>query len=236
MFSAIDSTKRLLAAKESGRLSLIDYFRVAVIFFGMAGHSFGCLETVAGWYTVSSMYVMKAKFEWLMVQPLVNEGGLGIGITYMGGFVTFWAMEKFVRSDSLDFKSAVFDRWLRFMPPIMSMVAIDIMWPFFGDGPMYTQVSKHLLNKCTNNAWMNFLFIGNMKSAPENCIPHTFYSSIDIQLFIVGLFMVYLLCKKPKVGVLCCFILILVGNVTLYYQISHHLISPVLIERNVTVA
>ena len=68
------------------------------------------------------------------------------------------------------------------------------------------------------------------------CVPHTFYSSIDIQLFVVGLFMVYLLCKKPKLGVLGCLALIIVGNATLYYQVSQKLISPVLIERNVTVA
>ena len=235
-FSAIDSTRKLFHMKESGRLSLVDYFKVTVILFGIAGHSFGCLETVPGWYTVSSLYVMKERFQWFMVQPLINEGGLGIGITYMGGFVTFWVIEKFVRNNSLDYAAAIFDRWLRYMPPVMTMVALDIMWPFFGDGPMYTQISKHLLNKCSNNYWMNFLFIGNIKTAPENCVPHTFYQSIDIQLFVVGLFMIYLLIKKPKLGVAGCLALIIAGNATLYYKTSQYLDSPVLMERNVTVA
>ena len=167
-FSAVDNTRKLFHQKESNRLSTVDFFRVAVIIFGIAGHSFGCLETVPGWYTISSLHVMKERFQWFMVQPIVNEGGLGIGITYMGGFVTFWALEKFVRNDSLNFVAAIFDRWLRYMPTIMAMVALDIMWPFFGEGPMYTQISKHLLDKCTRNWWMNFLFIGNIKSAPDN--------------------------------------------------------------------
>ena len=167
-FSAIDATKRLMISKESGRVTVVDYFKLLVILFGIAGHSFGCLETVPGWYTVSSLLVMKEKFQWFIVQPLVNEGGLGIGITYMGGFLTFWSLEKFVRNDSLDYMAAIFDRWIRFVPTIMAMVALDIMWPFFGDGPMYTQISRHLLHKCSTNAWMNFFFVANMKSAPDN--------------------------------------------------------------------
>ena len=66
-FSAIDSTRKLFHMKESGRLSLVDYFKVTVILFGIAGHSFGCLETVPGGYTVSSLYVMKERFQWFMV-------------------------------------------------------------------------------------------------------------------------------------------------------------------------
>ena len=50
----------------------------------------------------------------------------------------------------------------------MAMVAIDIIWPFFGSGPMYTQISLHLQGKCLANWWMNLLALGNVKSAPEN--------------------------------------------------------------------
>lgn len=167
-FSAVTSTNRLLMIKDSGRLSMLDYCRLSIIIFGTAGHTIGCLETVTGWYTVSKLYAVKESLKLFWVQPLINEGPLGIGITYVGGFVTFWAVEKAVNTNRVNYVAAVFDRWIRYMPSLMAMVAIDILWPFFGDGPMYSQVSKHLLNKCTRNAWMNFFFVGNMKSAPEN--------------------------------------------------------------------
>jgi hypothetical protein len=167
-FSAVQSTNRLLAEKESGRVSVIDYARISIVIFGTAGHTIGCLETVPGWYTVSRLYYLKDSLSKFWVQPMLNEGGLGIGVTYVGGFVTYFALEKAVKNNTLNFKAAFFDRWIRYMPSIMIMVALDIMWPFFGEGPMHTQVSNHILNKCTRNAWMNFLFIGNMKSAPEN--------------------------------------------------------------------
>ena len=179
-FSAVSSTKRLFQVKTSGRVVVIDIARVSVIIFGTIGHAIGCLETVPGWYTVARLYALKDSLSHFWVQPMLNEGGLGIGITYVGGFVTFWATEKAVNSNTINYVAAVFDRWIRYMPSIMVMVAIDIVWPFFGDGPMHTQVSKHLVGKCTRNAWMNFFMIGNMKSAPENV--SLFYQNLMLMI------------------------------------------------------
>lgn len=143
----------------------------------------------------------------------------------------------------------------------MAMVAIDIIWPFFGSGPMYTQISRHLQSKCLSSWWMNLIALGNVQSAPENvsnnilnsrvvvwleqvnyffipcyyqCIPHTFYSSIDIQLYILGLIMVFLLCKKPTVGIIGCLSLAVLGNLWVVFRTSKVLMSPVLIDANVT--
>lgn len=60
------------------------------------------------------------------------------------------------------------NRWLRYTPALMAMVAIDIVWPFFGSGPMYTQISNHLQDKCLKSWWMNLLALGNVQSAPDN--------------------------------------------------------------------
>lgn len=67
------------------------------------------------------------------------------------------------------------------------------------------------------------------------CIPHTFYSSIDLQLFVGGLFVVFLMAKKPFVGVSVAWLLVVAGNLLLAYSTYVNKSSPVLIDSLTTV-
>lgn len=194
-FSMINNSKQMVRRTESGvpRLDILDGLRLFIVVFGIIGHCFGCLETVPGWYIIHNLHVMKTKFELFIIQPMLNEGGMGL-VTFVGGFGTFWSTHKLITAGTFQFKRQIFDRWIRYMPSLMCMVAIDILWPFSGDGPFFTQISKHLLQKCTNFAWMNFLFIGNMRSAPENVI---IFSRMNVMRFLQNITSSYDLIVHP---------------------------------------
>ena len=230
---------RSMMAERSGpggvkRISALDYLRLTVIFAGIAGHCLACLETVPSWTTIARLLEVKSRFKLLLVQPLINEAGLGL-VTFLGGLATFLATVDPISRGTFSFKYAIFDRWIRYMPSLMSMVAIDILWPLSGSGPLFTQIANHLLDKCTRNAWMNFFFINNMRTAPANCIPHTFYSSIDLQLFMIALFIVYLTCKNAKVGILTAVAFVFLGNGLLILATTWNTTSPVMIDAEATV-
>jgi hypothetical protein len=166
-FSIIKNFSPLVDTSNNSRLQLIDMMKFTIISVGIAGHCLSCLESVPSWYTFSRLYSIKSKFKSLWVQPLMNEAGLGM-VTFVGGFVTFLSNHSKIREGTFRMGSALFDKWIRFMPSIMMMVCIDLLWPMHSSGPMFTGIANHLLNKCTYHSWMNFLFLSNMMSAPEN--------------------------------------------------------------------
>lgn len=168
-FAFTTNTKELLDVDSKGgsRMPLIDSVRLTCIVAGVAGHCLSCLETIPGWYLIARNHDLKNRFGQIWAQPFMNEGGLGL-VTFIGGFATFWGSYEVMLKGNFRFKMAVVDRWLRYAPSLMSMVAIDILWPLSGDGPMFTLVANHIAKKCSNNAWMNLLFLNNFKTAPEN--------------------------------------------------------------------
>lgn len=235
-FCLISNSKSLLSRRstQQSRLALLDYLRLVVIVAGITGHCLSCLETVPGWYLIARLYEIKAKFKLFLVQPLLNEAGLGL-VTFLGGLATYFATADSIWKGTFSYKFAIFDRWIRYMPSLMSMVALDILWPLTGSGPLFTQISIHLLDKCSRFYWMNFLFLNNFRSAPDNCIPHTFYSGIDLQLFILGLLVILLMSKNAKLGIWTLVLLILLGNGSLIYATYYNSSSPVLIDAEATV-
>lgn len=44
---------------------------------------------------------------------------------------------------------------------MMAMTACELLWPLFGNGPLYSRVADHVADKCTKNWWRNLLFINN---------------------------------------------------------------------------
>ena len=84
-FSIVANHRCLFTNSSDERVNFIDALRITIILFGIAGHCFGCLETVPGWYTVTNLSIIKTRLKSIWVQPMLNEGGLGIGVTFVGG-------------------------------------------------------------------------------------------------------------------------------------------------------
>lgn len=75
------------------------------------------------------------------------------------------------------------------------------MWPFVGAGPIYTYVADDIVENCSNNWYLNVFFITNYNPVLKNCVNHTFWSSIDFQLFLMGLLIIACMRKSLKLGI-----------------------------------
>lgn len=75
------------------------------------------------------------------------------------------------------------------------------MWPLVGSGPIYTHVAEDVLENCSNNWYLNVLFVTNYNPVSKNCINHTFWSSIDFQLFLLGLLVIACMRISMKLGI-----------------------------------
>ena len=84
-FSSATHNRQLFTSTTEDRVNYMSLLKITVILFGIAGHCFGCLETIPGWYTVNNLAIIKSRLQSIWVQPMLNEGGLGIGVTFVGG-------------------------------------------------------------------------------------------------------------------------------------------------------
>ena len=167
-FSIIENTYDISQPKDiTSTVLIVDIFKIIMILCGVAGHALTCLESVPGWWVVHRLTYVQSLFRQWYTQALFNEGGLGI-LTVTGGFVTYWSVAPLIKSGKFKYFKTIFDRWLKFVPIIMTMVGLEICWPLIGSGPLYQQVADHLLNKCTKTAWMNFLFVNNYEYATDS--------------------------------------------------------------------
>lgn len=91
-----------------------------------------------------------------------------MGYNQKSGCLTYLTTYSAIKSGRFKYKSAIKKKWLRYLPSIFALLALDFVWPLLGDGPMFTQVGNIVLNKCTKNWWMNLLFVSNYKPALDN--------------------------------------------------------------------
>ena len=84
---------------------------------------------------------------------------------------------------------------------ILCLLAIEFMWPLVGSGPIYSHVADDLLENCSNNWYLNVLFITNYNPVLKNCVNHTFWSSIDFQLFLLGLLIIACMRISMRLGI-----------------------------------
>ena len=137
---------------------VVDGFKTCMIFMGVAGHAITCLESLPGWYSVHRLEFVTSCFRIWWTQALFNEGGLSI-ITVMGGFVTYWSVAPLIKSAKFRYLSTVLERWLKFVPIIMTMVGLEICWTLIGSGSMYKRVAdSSWTNVLTQLGWTSYLW------------------------------------------------------------------------------
>lgn len=105
------------------------------------------------------------------------------------------------------------------IPLLLCLIAIEFMWPIMASGPLYTRVGKHVLKDCDNNWWKHVAIIGN-DSIEEGCIGHMFFTSVNLQLTILGLFLIHILHKNKKAGLVLSALLFIGTFVKLFIELE----------------
>lgn len=111
---------------------------------------------------------------------------------YLGGFmVGFLFLKMYLRKRGWrTFVVAVLQRWLRLAP--LFLMCMLIFWkvlPAWGDGPLSYQYTQSTAD-CPKAWWRDLLFVGNF--ADSMCMVWGWYIQIDMQLFLVGLVLLWL--------------------------------------------
>ncbi|XP_053699367.1 nose resistant to fluoxetine protein 6-like [Sabethes cyaneus] len=87
-------------------------------------------------------------------------------------------------------------RIVRIFPAYAMLVYFWIAFgEYFGEGPLYRHLVQPTVDACNDHWWSAMLFVQNYVNPDRLCIAHTWYLSIDMQLYIITPLLVYILWK-----------------------------------------
>ncbi|KAK5640661.1 hypothetical protein RI129_011472 [Pyrocoelia pectoralis] len=89
------------------------------------------------------------------------------------------------------------NRYLRLTPSIAALILFVVgVLKFLGSGPLWPSFHAQIIGPCKEHWWYNLLYISNYKQG--KCLGHTWYLSVDFQLFLISPIMLILLKRWPK--------------------------------------
>lgn len=113
-------------------------------------------------------------------------------------------------------------RYLRLTPLLIVTVLFSMsLIRFFGSGPLWPNMIESLGIQCERYWWSTLLYIQNYANPKQMCLGHSWYLSVDMQLFWIAPLVVYSI-YRFKSKIIPVWILFVVGyvvySVTLYSQ------------------
>lgn len=103
--------------------------------------------------------------------------------------------------------SNIIHRYVRMMPLMMAIIGLCTnLLRYMGDGPNWNSSTIMFDNWCRKNWWLNALSIHNLHDNNHMCLSHSWYTAVDIQLFLVGQLILYVLFRNRNLGIAICII------------------------------
>ena len=100
----------------------------------------------------------------------------------------------------------------------MSLVCLEFVWPLLFDGPFMTRVGNFVKDKCSRTWFLNVFFIQNWFPVLDICGGQTFFSAVDMQLFVLGLLVLSVMVKSQASGLALAFLFSCIGCIRVIYN------------------
>ncbi|XP_015789811.1 uncharacterized protein LOC107366704 isoform X1 [Tetranychus urticae] len=217
-FAIQETHTNLINGHKKGRIFIIDQMRILISFIFLLIHYFGLIPMSKLIYMAESLDTITYYASGWGFQP-VNSDWIYSGMIYVGGSaigLQLWATIKPNTSFSTYVKLLI-KRLVLYWPVLMVAVAMKIVLPLFGSGPIYSLHTEWRSNVCSNNFWTLLLHINNYQNVYDMCFCYFWSMAVEFHLFILALGIVYLYKTRPKIGVIVNIITVLIGLVSIFW-------------------
>lgn len=115
---------------------------------------------------------------------------------------------KTKKMDDEDHRSLIRLRWIQFyihryvrMTPATMLVIAFTMYAYgYGDGPLWFEATHKAHQSCSQNWWRHLLHVANFIDTRQMCFIHYWYIAADMQLFLFGPLILFLIYRYRKIG------------------------------------
>ncbi|PNF21710.1 hypothetical protein B7P43_G10358 [Cryptotermes secundus] len=122
----------------------------------------------------------------------------------------------------------------RLTPPYAIVILITAtVYRYVGSGPLLPASANQMAEECQSNWWTNILYINNYFDINRMCLGHSWYLSVDMQLFLLSPIVLYPLWKWPRNWNILLLGILAIAGVVSPFTISYvNKLSPNLIYGN----
>lgn len=124
-------------------------------------------------------------FEYNCVQKITIHFNLIFAITMFN-----------IRGGRINILVLYFHRYLRLTPLlVVSILFSTTIMQYLGSGPLWPGLIEMFRGQCQRNWLSTLLYVQNYANANDVCFGHSWYLSVDTQLFVISPFVMYLIYK-----------------------------------------
>ncbi|XP_065204696.1 nose resistant to fluoxetine protein 6-like [Planococcus citri] len=213
IFSITRNFKNLIKteAKEYAALHFLKIVHMSVlIFYHRYCHILGYPTTNA---LVTEEFYNTHDYDFINVMHIVDV------FFMISGFLTFHShLTSTARNGKLLSFFNVMLRWIRMIPVFgILMLYIIFILPYTGDGPLWNYKITREVNNCMRSWWASLLAINNVVRTDQQCLISSYYISLDIQLAIIGVIIVYIASKNERKGILATALLFVISIIITFF-------------------
>ncbi|KAL9700600.1 hypothetical protein quinque_004041 [Culex quinquefasciatus] len=199
-FSAIRNWYRLVSHSRdptSRDLRMIQAIRHLTFVLTLIGHASMMVQSRTGW-------IVEQKYRELATMIIIN--GFQIVTTFftISGLVfTITYVEKMRESGRkpgvLEIVIITVNRYIRLTPVYALFLLFEATWFIrLQDGPFWRRGVETSMINCRRNWWINLLYVNNYFKPDQPCMQHSWYLAADFQLSTIGLVLVTLVIRFPR--------------------------------------
>ncbi|XP_066586276.1 nose resistant to fluoxetine protein 6-like [Prorops nasuta] len=127
--------------------------------------------------------------------PIIVDAFLGIG----GLLLAYGLLLELEKRKKMNFIPLILVRFTRLTPLYMIIIFFhSLILPHLGTGPLWKYRVGIEHDNCGKNWWASMLYVNNYVRNEELCMFQSWYLSVDFQMYIVSLFVIYAFWKMPR--------------------------------------
>lgn len=168
-FSIINSIVELVSVENlKGHSFAPDTLKVGVVLAGVLAHASIYLESNLGFLTVTRINILWKFFGSLYTQPVGSPGSFDL-FDITAGFLVVYGTFEMIKNGRFSLFRSFFSRWIRHLPTLLVLLALDFMWPIFTpSGPLVEMASREVIGKCSRNWWRPILMMANTQTLSDS--------------------------------------------------------------------
>ncbi|XP_065079918.1 nose resistant to fluoxetine protein 6-like [Ochlerotatus camptorhynchus] len=178
---------------KSNIIESIHGVRVLAILWIILGHSYMLVMS-------APLINPIATIDWLesFHSTLIIAGPLSVDTFFLlSGLLTCWNLLKELdRNRLLNVPLMYLHRYLRLTPVFAALILFTVgILPKFSSGPLWNTSLKLSVDMCNRYWWSALLYVQNYVNPDQICLGHSWYLSVDMQLFLLSPLLIYPLWK-----------------------------------------
>ncbi|XP_052868606.1 nose resistant to fluoxetine protein 6 isoform X1 [Anopheles cruzii] len=142
----------------------------------------------------------------------------------ISGLLTCWSMlNELDRNGRLNLPLMYLHRYLRLTPALAALILYSAtLMRYSGSGPFWDGAMSLTADTCRDYWWSALLYVQNYVNPREMCLGHSWYLSVDMQLYLIAPFLVYPLWRWGRRILLLLGALLLTSMVTVFVLFLMH--------------